>query len=121
MDRVPPRNVEAWGPNGPMGGDSLDIAAMEALEDIRRSKAALEAKEEDVEDAKEKVVLLKRDAAECEDDEEIGYLLRDVDDSTRRLRLARAERDAASDRVSELEERNWALLSEFEAVKSFDD
>ena len=48
--------------------------------------------------------------------------MRDVEDASRSLRLARAERDAASDRVTDLEERNWALLSEFEATRSsFDD
>jgi hypothetical protein len=34
--------------------------------------------------------------------------------------LARAERDEASNRVNDLEERNWALLSEFEATKAFE-
>ena len=59
-----------------------------------------------------------RDASICEEEEEVGYILRDVEDASRSLRLARAERDAASDRVSDLEERNWALLSEFEATRS---
>ena len=54
-------------------------------------------------------------------EEELGYLMRDVDDSSRSLRMARAERDAASNRVSDLEERNWALLSEYEAARSFED
>ena len=48
----------------------------------------------------------------------MGSIMRDVDDASRALRLARAERDAASDRVNELEERNWALLSEFDAVSN---
>ncbi len=54
-------------------------------------------------------------------EQELGYILRDVDDAQRSLRLARAERDAASDRVSDLEERNWALLSEYEAARSFEE
>ena len=65
-----------------------------------------------------KIILFDSDAAVCEDDEEIQEIMRDVDDASRALRLARAERDAASDRVSELEERNWALLSEFNAVSN---
>ena len=54
----------------------------------------------------------------CEDDEEMGEIMRDISNRSRALRLARAERDAASDRVSELEERNWALLSEFNAISN---
>jgi len=54
-------------------------------------------------------------------EEELGYLMRDVEDSSRSLRMARAKRDAASNRVSDLEERNWALLSEYEAARSFED
>ena len=50
----------------------------------------------------------------------MGEIMLDVDDAARALRLARAERDAVSDRVNELEERNWALLSEFEAMNEED-
>jgi hypothetical protein len=59
------------------------------------------------------------DASNCDNEQELGYLGRDIDDASRSLRLARAERDAASDRGSGLEERHWALLSEYEAVRSF--
>ena len=61
----------------------------------------------------------EREASKLE--EELGFILRDVEDASRNLRLARAERDAASDRVSKLEERNWALLSEYEAARSFEE
>ena len=44
-----------------------------------------------------------------------------MEGASRNLRLARAERDAASNRVSDLEERNWALLSEFDAARSFEE
>ena len=77
---------------------------------------------------------IHRDASFCENkledargreasklEQELGYLLRDVEDAQRNLRLVRAERDAASERVSDLEERNWALLSEYEAARSFED
>mmetsp|Transcript_19283 Transcript_19283/g.41829 ORF Transcript_19283/g.41829 Transcript_19283/m.41829 type:complete len:739 (-) Transcript_19283:197-2413(-) len=138
MDRVPPRNAVAWGPNGRIGASGetnpLDRAAMEALGDIQKMKRFLERKEEDVEDAKEEVVSLKADASFCEDklqdtrgreasklEQELGYILRDVEDASRNLRMARAERDAASERVSDLEERNWALLSEYEAARSFEE
>lgn len=60
MDRVPPRGAVAWGPNGAIGsGDPLEGAAMDALQDIKKSKRYLERKENEVEDAKEEVISLK--------------------------------------------------------------
>jgi hypothetical protein len=59
MDRVPPRKAVAWGPNGPVGESPLEVAAMDALRDIMKSKKYLGRKEEDVEDAKETVLSLK--------------------------------------------------------------
>lgn len=53
MDRVPP-------PNGALEDSPLDVAAQEAIQDIEISKRLLERKEEDVEDAKEEVVSLKK-------------------------------------------------------------
>lgn len=44
----------------------------------------------------------------------------DVEDASRMLRLARAERDAAQERLDELNEKHWALLSEYEASQSFE-
>jgi hypothetical protein len=60
MDRVPPPNAVAWGPDGELGESPLDLAAMEAIQDIEMSKRLLERKEEDVEDAKDEVVSLKK-------------------------------------------------------------
>ena len=66
LDRVPPgQNAVPWGPNGPIESEDgefsnpLDVAAMEALRDIQRSKRVLERKEQDVEDAKDVVLSLK--------------------------------------------------------------
>lgn len=62
MDRVPPRDAIAWGPNGPVGSggeNPLESAAMDALRDIKKSKMFLERKENEVEDAKNEVVTLK--------------------------------------------------------------
>ena len=66
LDRVPPgQNAVPWGPNGRIESEDgefsnpLDVAAMEALRDIQRSKRVLERKEQDVEDAKEVVLSLK--------------------------------------------------------------
>ncbi|KAL7553694.1 hypothetical protein ACHAWF_017004 [Thalassiosira exigua] len=136
MDRVPPSGAVAWGPNGRMepGDNPLDRAAMDALRDIKRSKRKLERKEDAVEVAKEDVVTLKADASACESqledargreaselEQELGYILQDAEDASRNLRMVRAERDAASSRVAELEERNWALLSEYEAARSLEE
>lgn len=134
MDRVPPRGVAAWGPNGPVSDDVQTMAAMDAMDEIKRAKNFLEKKEEMVEDAKEEVVALKADATFYERqldgvrgsaartlEKELGLVLRDVEDSQRMLRMARAERDAASRQVENLEARHWALLSEYEATQSFDD
>ena len=66
LDRVPPgQNAVPWGPNGRIESEDgdysnpLDVAAMEALRDIQRSKRVLERKEQDVEDAKDVVLSLK--------------------------------------------------------------
>lgn len=134
MDRVPPRGVAAWGPNGPVSDDVQTMAAMNAMDEIKRAKKFLEKKEDMVEDAKEEVVALKADATFYERqldgvrgsaartlEKELGKVLRDVEDSQRMLRMARAERDAASRQVENLEARHWALLSEYEATQPFDD
>jgi hypothetical protein len=60
-----------------------------------------------------------REASKLE--QELDDILRNVEDASLKLRLARAERDEASTRVSDLEERNWALLSEFEAARAFEE
>ena len=134
MDRVPPRGVAAWGPNGPVSDDVQTMAAMGAMDEIKRAKKFLEKKEDMVEDTKEEVVALKADANFYERqldgvggsaartlEKELGLVLRDVEDSQRMLRMARAERDAASRQVENLEARHWALLSEYEATQSFAD
>ena len=131
MDLVPSKGMAAWGPNGPV---SSDVQSMDAMEEIKRAKKFLEKKEDMVEDAKEEVVALKADATFYEKqldgvggsaartlEKELGSVLRDVEDSQRMLRMARAERDAASRQVENLEARHWALLSEYEATQSFDD
>ncbi len=59
MDRVPPWNAVAWGPDGPVGKNLLNAVMMDALRNIEKSKKYLERKEKDVEDAKENIVSLK--------------------------------------------------------------
>lgn len=51
---------------------------------------------------------------------ELGYILRDVEDASRILRMAKAERDAAIKRLDRLKSKHWALLSEYDAARSFD-
>lgn len=62
MDRVPPRNAVAWGPNGRASGGGKDAqtkAALDALRDIERAKKILDKKEDMVVDAREEVASLK--------------------------------------------------------------
>jgi len=120
MDRVPPQNAMAWGPDGPIKGENpLGRAAKKAIEKIEKAERALERKEERVDRAKEEVIGLKNDASDCANEQELGYLRQDIENASRDLRLARAEKDAAADRVIELKEQHWALLSEYEATLSF--
>ncbi|EJK48058.1 hypothetical protein THAOC_33177, partial [Thalassiosira oceanica] len=129
-ERVPPPGAEAWGPGGPMSGtDPLESAALDALSEISRWKDVLSRRERDVEDAERRLVRLKAEAARIEDgleegrggrrrgeaERELGEALAGAEEAGLALRLARAERDGARDRIDELEERNWAVLSEYEA------
>ena len=61
MDRVPPQNAMAWGPDGPIKGENpLGRAAKKAIEKIEKAERALERKEERVDRAKEEVIGLKK-------------------------------------------------------------
>ena len=51
---------------------------------------------------------------------ELGYILRDIEDASRILRMAKAERDAAVKKLERLKSKHWALLSEYDAVRSFE-
>lgn len=51
---------------------------------------------------------------------ELGYILRDIEDASRILRMAKAERDAAIKKLDRLKSKHWALLSEYDAARSFD-
>jgi hypothetical protein len=55
-----------------------------------------------------------------EDKRELGYILRDIEDASRILRMAKAERDAAIKKLERLKSKHWALLSEYDAVRSFE-
>ncbi len=52
---------------------------------------------------------------------ELGYIKRDIEDASRMLRLARAERDAALRAVDDIKSKHWALLNEYEASVEFDE
>ena len=52
--------------------------------------------------------------------EELGYIIRDIEDASRILRMAKAERDAATKKLDRLKSKHWALLSEYDAVRSFE-
>lgn len=59
MDRIPPRSVAAWGPNGRADRDAQTMAAIEAEREIEKAKKYLDKKEDMVDDAKQDVVSLK--------------------------------------------------------------
>ena len=126
-ERVPPPGAEAWGPRGSTGTDPLEESALDALSEISRWRDVLSRREGDVEDARSRLLAYKAEAARIEDgdggtDRELGEALAGAKEASLALRLARAERDGARDRIEELEERNWAVLSEYEARGTgFDD
>ena len=51
---------------------------------------------------------------------ELGYIIRDIEDASRILRMAKAERDEAIKKLDRLESKHWALLSEYDAVRTFE-
>ena len=126
-ERVPPPGAETWGPAGAVPGtDPLESAALDALSEIARWKDVLGRRERDVEEARERLVRFKADAARIEDgleevgptgemERELGEALAGAEEASLALRLARAERGGARNRIDEMEERNWAVLSEYEA------
>jgi hypothetical protein len=59
MDRIPPRSVGAWGPNGRADRDAQSMAAIDAEREIEKARKYLEKKEDMVDDAKEEVISLK--------------------------------------------------------------
>lgn len=59
MDRIPPRSVAAWGPNGRADRDAQSMAAIDAEREIEKARKYLEKKEDMVDDAKEEVISLK--------------------------------------------------------------
>ena len=59
MDRIPPRSVTAWGPNGRADGDAQTLAALEAEREIEKARKYVNKKEDMVDDAKQDVVSLK--------------------------------------------------------------
>jgi hypothetical protein len=59
MDRIPPRSVSAWGPNGRADRDAQSMAAIDAEREIEKASKYLEKKEDMVDDAKEEVISLK--------------------------------------------------------------
>jgi hypothetical protein len=52
--------------------------------------------------------------------QELGYIIRDIEDASRILRMAKAERDAAMNKLDRLKSKHWALLSEYDAARSFE-
>jgi hypothetical protein len=130
FERVPP-SVPAWGPSGEVGVDARTKATLDALEDIREATRKVELKEEECIEAKEDLVVMKADfalqkkrlLASIDDIRQVRARLRQmkmaVEDAARDLRRAKAELEVARERLAELEDQNWALLSLYDADKAF--
>ena len=59
MDRIPPRSVAAWGPEGRVDRDAQTLAALKAEREIEKARKYVEKKEDMVDDAKREVISLK--------------------------------------------------------------
>jgi hypothetical protein len=59
VERVPPANIDAWGPTGDLGMDARTKSWMDAQEDIRNAKFKLEERERRASQAREDVIVLK--------------------------------------------------------------
>ena len=59
MDRIPPRSVAAWGPEGRVDRDAQTLAALKAEREIEKARKYVEKKEDMVADAKREIISLK--------------------------------------------------------------
>ena len=59
-ERIPPKGVMAWGPDGEMDVDARTYAAMCAMEEIENAKTVFSTKEEAVNEAEQNLIQLKR-------------------------------------------------------------
>lgn len=128
-ERIPPKGVMAWGPDGEMDVDARTYAATCALEEIENAKTVFSKKEEAVNEAEQNLIELKRELSVLkkellEEDnrrrssilrDEIRILNFDIDEGSRRLRRAKSEALLAIDKLEETELRHWTLLRQYEA------
>lgn len=130
-ERVPPKEVKAWGPNGEIDGgiDARTYAANCAIEEIENMRSNFEKKEVAVIEAQQNLLELKREASIQKrnlllvDDRRKSTSIRDelrktnfeIEDSARMLRKAKNEAIAAIDRLESTELYHWALLRQYEA------
>jgi hypothetical protein len=59
-ERIPPKGVMAWGPDGEMDVDARTYAAMCAMEEIENAKTVFSTKEEAVNEAEQNLIQLKK-------------------------------------------------------------
>jgi hypothetical protein len=130
-ERVPPKGIIAWGPDGEMEGgiDARTYAAKMAMEEIFHARSVFEKKEAVVSEAEKELLQLKKEASiqkklllSMEDRRQLSIVrdrLRminfDMEDAARQLRRAKAEALAAIDKLESIEFRHWALLRQYEA------
>jgi len=129
-EQVPPKGVSAWGPEGDIGVDIRKKAAMDAMEDIRRAKLVLQKKEKMVVNAENEIISLKTEmvtqkqrlSSSTRNDgrnsiirEKIMVINLEVEEAARQLRRMRKEVQLSAEKLDKLENRHWALISQFQA------
>jgi hypothetical protein len=129
IERVPPADVQAWGPSGDLGIDARSNAISEATQDILAAQRRVEAKEAIVEKRREELSILKVDtelerkrlSQQRGDPRRIQQLLReldsDVEDVARAFRYAQLQLQTARDELAEIETRHWAVLSFYNSTQ----
>eukprot|EP00557_Chaetoceros_sp_GSL56_P008319 CAMPEP_0176505406 /NCGR_PEP_ID=MMETSP0200_2-20121128/16476_1 /TAXON_ID=947934 /ORGANISM="Chaetoceros sp., Strain GSL56" /LENGTH=674 /DNA_ID=CAMNT_0017904955 /DNA_START=423 /DNA_END=2447 /DNA_ORIENTATION=- len=137
-ERVPPKGILAWGPEGEIEGGGIDArtyAAKTAMEEIFHARNVFEKKEAVVFKAERELLQLKKEASiqkkvmlSMEDRRQLSLArdrLRminfDIEDAARQLRRAKAEALAAIDKLESIEFRHWALLRQYEADQELEE
>lgn len=135
-ERVPPKGIMAWGPEGEIDGgiDARTYAAKTAMEEIAAAKKMFELKESNVSETEKELLQLKKEASIQKklllslEDRHKSSMARDrlrrinfeIEDLARLLRRAKAEALAAIDKLESIELRHWALLRQYEADQELD-
>jgi hypothetical protein len=123
VERVPPAEVPAWGPQGELPINARQKAIEDALQDIQTAKRKLNERVKREIRARDEVAILNVDAKALRlkidqsrrstmlDMERLQKIELEIDEASRTLRRARKRVDMARDELEELEDRHYAVLS----------